>query len=414
MAYHLLKTIGFSNDGSSINERYNSRLHGDATILLDFYPNLMKHNEVATEKYPAFIVFTREIQTLVEEVSRKSDLILSLASDLPSVAHVQYMKRLLLSEIQDTNSIEGVETTLEELGSTMSQLLGETGKDLKMSSTIKQYLDISMGKHDQIHKIEDLRTIYDNLLKGEIEEAKLPDGAFFRKGFVRIGDEFKTIFIPASNEDMIISQLKSWVALINRKDFNFLVKAFASHFVLENIHPFYDGNGRLGRYILSSYLARKLDPFTGVSISSAINRSKSIYYRAFKEAEEVKNFAEVTLFVRDMLGILSEFQNSIIENLSEKSRQLDKITNRILQLVEPNSIEFFILFFVAQSDLFNDVKTAQLKDVELIKLMSKEGFGRDSVKKAIAKLKESNLLVAPKPKPTKYNQHNLNSIFMDP
>ncbi|WP_254557063.1 Fic family protein, partial [Salmonella enterica] len=80
----------------------------------------------------------------------------------------------------------------------------------------------------------------------------------------------------ATGQDTIKNRLEDLVKFMNRDDIPTYEKAFISHFYFENTHPFYDGNGRTGRFILCSYLARKLDYLSAVGVSVAIleNRSK--------------------------------------------------------------------------------------------------------------------------------------------
>ena len=51
-------------------------------------------------------------------------------------------------------------------------------------------------------------------------------------------------------------------------------KIMASHFIFEYLHPFYDGNGRVGRYILAKLLSNNLDPFTALTFSYTVNNNK--------------------------------------------------------------------------------------------------------------------------------------------
>ena len=81
-------------------------------------------------------------------------------------------------------------------------------------------------------------------------------------------------------------------------------KAIITHFMFENTHPFNDGNGRFGRYLLASDLAQSLDELTGLSISTEISKNVRKYYKAFRETSRPSNRAEATLFVQDMLAII--------------------------------------------------------------------------------------------------------------
>ena len=85
----------------------------------------------------------------------------------------------------------------------------------------------------------------------------------------------------------------------------------------ENIHPFYDGNGRTGRYILAKYLSRKLDKFSGLVLSQQINHHKQDYYKAFRNTGDHLNRADATFFVETLLTFIKEGQENIIQTLLE-------------------------------------------------------------------------------------------------
>ena len=85
------------------------------------------------------------------------------------------------------------------------------------------------------------------------------------------------------------------------------MKASISHFFFEYIHPFYDGNGRFGRYLLSLYLARKLDNLTAFSVSYSISRNLDDYYKSFVEVEDVTNYGEITFFVENILKTIKKW-----------------------------------------------------------------------------------------------------------
>lgn len=77
------------------------------------------------------------------------------------------------------------------------------------------------------------------------------------------------------------------------------------------VHPFYDGNGRTGRYLLALYLSSPLSILTTLSLSRVIAANRDAYYRSFKEAEHPLNHGELTHFVMNMLENVRIAQNDL-------------------------------------------------------------------------------------------------------
>lgn len=145
----------------------------------------------------------------------------------------------------------------------------------------------------------------------------------------------------------------------------FLQRAIASHFLFEYIHPFYDGNGRTGRYLLALYLSNDLTLPTVLSLSRTIAENKNEYYKAFTEAEDKLNSGELTFFVYTILGLIERAQESLIEELGVKIDQLDKATVLRDELRREHALSTnatLLLYAVMQEELFDTTKSMTLKD----------------------------------------------------
>ena len=157
----------------------------------------------------------------------------------------------------------------------------------------------------------------------------LPDDylGLFRKEGIEIinyltGEVYDSIKIL--DFDFQIENLK-----IQKNHFQGLDALAFEHIALLKIHPFYDGNGRIGRYILSKYLSRKLDIYTGLGVSQFLNENRKAYYKAFTITGEADNKAEGTFFVLHLLTIIYEGQQNLIDDLKFKKVQLASAIQKI-------------------------------------------------------------------------------------
>ena len=190
---------------------------------------------------------------------------------------------------------------------------------------------------------------------------------------------------------------------MNRKDIPFLVKASISHFFFEYIHPFYDGNGRFGRYLLSLYLARKLDILTAFSVSYWISKNLDDYYKSFVEVEDVNNYGEITFFVENILKTIKSGQEMIIELLNDSIIRFNysmEILNEISKNLSEK--ENIMLQIYLQNYLFNDYD--EVTNIELTDIIG--GSTQQTINKYTEELEKKGYLFKIKQRPLTYTLSN--------
>jgi Fic family protein len=113
-----------------------------------------------------------------------------------------------------------------------------------------------------------------------------------------------------------------------------LTRAGIAHLYFESIHPFEDGNGRIGRLISEKALAQSLGQPTLTVLAAAILTRRKEYYAALEEANK-KN--EITRWLLWFAGVAIEAQRrtaATIEFLIDKTRLLDKLRGQLNQRQE--------------------------------------------------------------------------------
>lgn len=414
MEYQNLSTYRYNGSGPTktreeVEAEYQNRLNGYATVVTNLYPTLDKDEYTQVANDPLFFVQTNQINSLINQVRRNSDRIKKIS--LPGVAEESYRRKLLTREIYYTNEIEGVKTTKKEVETVVGELDLQKRPQRRLSSTVKLYNDTISGKSFQITQLSDFRKIYDELLKGEIADEDLPDGEIFRNKDVYIGNDLSKVHIPPRSEKEIQSKLVPLIGFMNTPDIIDVIKAIVTHFMFENTHPFYDGNGRMGRYLLSSYLANKLDRFTGLSISGAIHSEQTSYYKVFKQADQVENRADVTLFIAKMLDIIVQGQQEVIQDLTQLAEQLQRTLSMISASFE-DDLERVVMSIFAQSFLFTESIEMGIKDTGLVTLLNDNDpkkFKKAAVKRVIAELEQKGALISIKQSPL---QHVINKTYI--
>src|ERR1039457_41781 len=108
-----------------------------------------------------------------------------------------------------------------------------------------------------------------------------------------------------------------------------LTRAGAAHLYFESIHPFEDGNGRVGRAIAEKSLAQSLGHPTLIALATTILAQRKSYYKAL-EAANKRN--EITDWLAWFAGITIEAQRrtlALTEFLIEKAKLFDRLKGQI-------------------------------------------------------------------------------------
>ena len=390
----------------NIDEEYIKRIENPATLITELKINPMKKgNKILDKEYSLFYVNLLEHTLLQEKIVKNSNKINYISNRLPTIAIKEIIMKILSNELYKTNKIEGIETVKSEIHSSLKDDRISNKKSNKLDGIIKKYKDIMENNFEDTEHIDNLssfRKIYDEMFE-DFEKSgnyKL-DGKYFRKDTVKIINGLGNIIhIGVNGEEAIEKNIESLIEFINRKDITFLLKASIVHFFFEYIHPFYDGNGRFGRYLLSLYLARKLDNLTAFSVSYSISRNLDDYYKSFVEVEDVNNYGEITFFVENILKTIKNGQEMIIELLNDSVMRFKHSIEILDELTkELSEKENIILRIYLQNYLFNDFE--ELTNVELTSIIG--DLTQRTINKYTQELEKKGYLVKIKQRPLTYS-----------
>ena len=389
----------------NIEDEYIKRIENPATFITDLKINPIKRgNKILDKEYNLFYVNLMEHTLLQEIIIKNSNQINLISNELPQIAIKDIIIKILSNELYKTNKIEGIETVKSEIHTSLKDNKKFNNKSNKLDGIIKKYKDIMEKNFKDTQHIDNLssfRKIYDEMFE-DFEKSgnyKL-DGKYFRKDTVKVINGLgNTIHIGINGEEAIEKNIEDLIQFMNRKDIPFLVKASISHFFFEYIHPFYDGNGRFGRYLLSLYLARKLDILTAFSLSYSISKNLDDYYKSFVEVEDVNNYGEITFFVENILKTIKSGQEMIIELLSDSIMKFNHSMEILKEITKKLSEkENIMLQIYLQNYLFNDY--GEITNIELTDIIG--GSTQQTINKYTEELEKKGYLIKIKQRPLTY------------
>ena len=135
------------------------------------------------------------------------------------------------------------------------------------------------------------------------------------------------VYFEAPPSKIIPKEMNQFIDWYNNYKGLVLVKAAIAHVYFESIHPFEDGNGRIGRLIVEKILSQGLQQPSLIAISKRLEEQKKEYY---KELEKCNRRLEIDEWISYFITKIIEAQQSslvLLEFLILKSRILSKISS---------------------------------------------------------------------------------------
>lgn len=392
--YELLSKL-YYKEHQKYELEYEKRINSYGTLRLPFTIKPLKSNE----EFSCFYVNHPDLDMLHYNIVEQSKRIRAIENELPEIAVEQYIRAKLVDELLSTNEIEGVRSTKAEMEIVLEIVVRKERikkKNVRHLSLMNSYFSLLSKKHSSLESVDQIRTIYDHLVKQEIKADDELDGQLFRKQPVDVVTSTdKIIHRGVYPESSISNYLKNMIIYLNEYPSPMLYKIAVSHYLFGYIHPFYDGNGRTSRYISSMYLLTELDPLTALTLSYSTNKHKSHYYDAFSECNNPYNRGELTYFCETFFEIIHKAQNDILNELSEKQSLMVQLKQLVKTLTIENDVCSKILFYLGQNHIFG-IRGRGLTKKELENI---SGSSKYVISRAIEELKERKFIELIKRRP---------------
>lgn len=403
MPYKELKSLYYGSN-EIYAEEYLNRFNSEEAVKLNFYIG----------EHQAFFMETAEIMKIAYNIAKLDKEIGDLCRDLPGVAIDQYSRKCLIDEIVITNKIEGVHSSRKEIGEALDILESQSkskGKYQRFVGLVNKYLKLIKHENIPLTSCRDIRDIYDEVFLEEViheDPTNKPDGILFRKDPVTVHSETdKVIHTGLTPESKIIESMTQALDFLNDDSIEELFRICVFHYLIEYIHPFYDGNGRLGRFILSYGISNTLTPLISFRISETIKENIKAYYKAFKICNDQRNLGDITPFLLMQLEMIYEAMKELKKSLLEKLA----IWNKYEEVIEKLSDDFELLrlySFLIQAALFSE------QGISMLELQQNMKLSAYMIKNLMCKIPENMLIIKTKKKFKFYsaNLEKLNAVIL--
>ena len=288
--------------------------------------------------------FTYSLQSIEDDLflfAEKVGRVTGALTALPENTRMDAIIDMMVSEAVKTSEIEGEYLSRKDVMSSIKNNLG-----------LNQHLEkVQDKKAEGIGKLMiDVRNTYSEKLTHEKlfawHKMLLPSSPGVKVGAWRDHEEpmqvisgpigKQKVHYEAPPSDRVPAEMKKFIKWFNdtgpggtHEIKKAPVRSAIAHLYFESIHPFEDGNGRIGRAIAEKALSQGIGRPVFMSLSKTIEANKNEYYNALEKAQRSNEITEwISYFVKTIIAAQTEAEEQI-EFILKKAKFFDRFKDRL-------------------------------------------------------------------------------------
>lgn len=322
-----------------------------------------------------------KLDKLLAEANRQIGELNAYSLLIPNVD--LYIKMHVKIEANKSSRIEGTRTTVEE------DLLDVTDINPEKRDDWEEVQNYVKATNYGVQRIKDgfsvctrlIRELHKILMQGVRGEHKTPGEFRTSQNWIGGSMPSNAVYVPPPHSE-IVECLTDFEKFINNEEIDTpdLIKIAILHYQFESIHPFLDGNGRIGRLLIPLYIQSKgmLDK-SCLYISDYIERNKDTYYDMLTRVRTHNDMIAWIKFFLEAVIETSKTAKEKFKNVVELTMEMDKV---IMDLpVKPENAKKVL------DVLYDEPIVSRKKILELIDIKS------TTLNVCINALKEKNIII---------------------
>ncbi len=308
---------------------------------------------------------TPTIFRLVTQISERLGEAKALYLDKPSP---QLRKRNRVKTIYSSLKIEGNTLTEDQITAIVDnkRVIGPKEDILEVKNEIEVYKNLE--KYDP-HSPASFLLAHKLLMNGLIDKP----GQYRTEnvGIVQ-GDKVAHLAPPAANVDYLMSELFKY---LKETDELLLIKSCVFHYEMEFIHPFLDGNGRMGRLWQGLILSKKYPVFEYLPFETLISDTQKEYYAVLGASDKQ---GESTVFIEYMLKVIDQSLEELLAFSNRPMKREDRLRYYKSMNIDSFSRKDYMEVF---KDISSATASRDLQEGVEMELFEKHGDKRNTVYK---------------------------------
>lgn len=295
--------------------------------------NFLSGNYISQKNYKSFQPNTinkpwsldnMEILHLLDQANRELGRLDMYSEYVPNID--LFISMHVLKEATQSNKIEGTKTNIEDALLNKEDVVEEKKDDW---DEVQNYI---LALNEAIETLEKLpfssrliKNTHKTLLKGVRGKSKLPGEFRTSQNWIGGATINDAIFIPPIHTSIneLMNDLEKFVHT-NDYYFPHLLKIALLHYQFETIHPFLDGNGRVGRLMITLYLVEKgILKKPVLYLSDFFEKNKTLYYDNLMRVREKNDLTQWFKFF--LVGVIETAKSSIqtFDNVLKLKQEMD-------------------------------------------------------------------------------------------
>jgi Fic family protein len=302
------------------------------------------------------IEMTEDMLNLLVRANSQLAVLESVATRIPNVD--LFVSMYVRKEALMSSQIEGTQATLEDVLDPMIE--SNTNRNVSDVVNYIKATEFAIKRLKELPLCNRLiKETHAVLMEGVRGQEKNPGE--FRYSQNWIGGQGSTLrnarYIPPSPDDMAeaMSDLEKYINAEDKLDA--LIRAALIHYQFETIHPFLDGNGRVGRLLITLFLIEKKVLTTpALYISYFLKKNRVEYYDRMTEVRSKGNYEQ---WVKFFLQALMESAEDATSTIDELTALHDKNTTVIVKLGRAAKNAMLVFDYLEKNPIIEIGKTAE-------------------------------------------------------